>query len=82
MRRACLVVLVCKYSDYHSLHCTAIVGRTALEKLLAIVLLAFQSMSNGSGRSRLRQQQTVRRVKEQADAYIFFNALTDQGMFE
>ena len=39
-------------------------------------------MSNCSGRSQVRQRQSVSKMRDQADSTLFFNALTDQGMFE
>ena len=39
-------------------------------------------MTDCSGRCRARQQQSVRKVQEQANANLFFNALTDESMFE
>lgn len=39
-------------------------------------------MTDCSGRCRARQQQSVRKVQEQANANLFFNALTDECMFE
>ena len=39
-------------------------------------------MTDCSGRHRARQQQSFRKLQAQADANLFFNALTDEGMFE
>jgi hypothetical protein len=39
-------------------------------------------MTDCSARRRARQQQSVRKVQERANANVFFNALTDQAMFE
>lgn len=39
-------------------------------------------MSDCSGRSRVRQLQSVGKMRDQADATLFFNALTDESMFE
>ena len=39
-------------------------------------------MSDFSGRSRVRQRKSVSKMRDQADSTLFFNALTDEGMFE
>ena len=39
-------------------------------------------MNNCSGQQRTGQHQTVRKIRDQADSTTFFNALTDEGMFE
>jgi len=39
-------------------------------------------MNKCSARASKRQQQSVRKIQHQADATVFFNALTDVGMFE
>jgi len=39
-------------------------------------------MDDFSGRNRSRQQQRVRKICEHADADLFFNALTDDGMLD
>ena len=39
-------------------------------------------MSDCSGRSRVRQRQSVSKMRDQADSTLFFNALTDEGTFE
>lgn len=39
-------------------------------------------MTDCSGRHRKRQQQSLRNIQEQADANLFFDALTDESMFE
>lgn len=39
-------------------------------------------MTNSSGRSRVQQRQCVEKLRDQANPTVFFNALTDDGMFE
>lgn len=39
-------------------------------------------MIDCSGQARVRQLQSVGKMRDQANATFFFNALTDEGMFE
>ena len=39
-------------------------------------------MTDSSGRSRVRQRQSVEKMRDQASPTLFFNALTDDRMFE
>ena len=39
-------------------------------------------MTNSSGRSRVRQRQSFEKRRDQVNPTLFFNALTDEEMFE